>query len=332
MVTELNCDFLYQQKHKALYAVSTPRLLSMQAITVMVLFWMGHSSVMRMHTAMHSPSMEQPAGWATLHKTTTVQSATVTISGSEITGSALTATTTETQAAGTAADSISSQQAASQATAVATAAAANSSSRLTSSLAHMLGDLQHSLHAMLTAHAGWKPGDKITRAQLAAAAAASVPDDGRDIELHAHKVAEVVGGAKVAQQLQRLAQGGVAALLDDGQDELTSAEAFAVSPAELQTAPQATNAIGSLTTAVEQQHQSKPVVRPCLHGCMSPTFDSSCCTDSSQYLAFNMLPCPVCCYFAFRACMVPVAVGSHSLLLVTWPPALRGPLPLVQHK
>lgn len=203
--------------------------LPLQTTTIIILFWVGHSSMMRMHTAMYAPSMEQPAGWATLHKTTTVQSATVTISGSEITGSALTATTTETQAAGTASNTAKSQQAASQATATAGAAeASNTGSSFTSNLSHMLGDLQHSLHAMLTAHAGWKPGDKITRAQLAAAAAASMPDAGRDIELHAQKVAEVVGGARVAHQLQKLAQGGVAAVADGGQDEPTSAEAFAV--------------------------------------------------------------------------------------------------------
>jgi hypothetical protein len=94
----------------------------------------------------------------------------------------------------------------------------------------MLGDLQHSLHAMLAAHAGWKPGSKITRAQLAAAAAASVPEEGRDIELNAHKVAQVVGGAKVKQQLQQqLAQQGLA-VVDPAAAEMPSAESFAVSP------------------------------------------------------------------------------------------------------
>eukprot|EP00775_Hariotina_reticulata_P009233 gene9233-9398_t len=53
----------------------------------------------------------------------------------------------------------------------------------------MLGDLQQGMHALLTS--GWKPGSKLTRAQLAAAAAASMQDEGRDIELHPSKVADV---------------------------------------------------------------------------------------------------------------------------------------------
>lgn len=92
----------------------------------------------------------------------------------------------------------------------------------------MLGDLQQGLHAMLAAHTGWKPGSKVTRAQLAAAAAAAVPEEGRDIELSAHRVAQVVGGAKVKQQLQQqLAQQGLAVL--DPAAAMPSAEAFAVS-------------------------------------------------------------------------------------------------------
>lgn len=177
--------------------------------------------------------MEQPAGWATLHKTTTVQSATVTITGSEITGSALTATTTELRATGTVAETTGPEQAASHAAATADAVAATqNNSSFSGSLTHMLGDLQHSLHTLLTVHAGWKPGSKITRAQLAAVAAASMPNEDRDIELHSHKVAQVVGKAKAAQQLQRLAQGGApatASAADGAQDEPTSAEAFAVS-------------------------------------------------------------------------------------------------------
>jgi hypothetical protein len=181
---------------------------------VLLIFLAGHNSIVRMHGAMQSPVLEQAAGWALLHKTTTVQSATVTISGSAITGSALTATTTET-----------STTAAAQAAA---AAAAAQPAGMKSSLAHMLGDLQHSLHALLASHAGWKPGSKITRAQLAAAAAASVPEEGRDIELNAHRVAQVVGGAKVKQQLQQqLAQQGWAGL--DPSAEMPSAESFAVS-------------------------------------------------------------------------------------------------------
>ncbi|WIA08825.1 hypothetical protein OEZ85_008247 [Tetradesmus obliquus] len=70
------------------------------------------------------------------------------------------------------------------------------------------------------------PGSKVTRAQLAAAAAAAVPEEGRDIELSAHRVAQVVGGAKVKQQLQQqLAQQGLAVL--DPAAAMPSAEAFA---------------------------------------------------------------------------------------------------------
>lgn len=180
--------------------------------------------MMRIHTSLHSPILEQAAGWAALHRTTTVQSATVSISGSHITGSALTATTTELQTTG---QGSAGQQAAAQAASavVAAAAATNSSHRTSHSLASMLGDLQHSLYTMLALHSA---GGKISRAQLAAAAAASMPDEGRDIELHPHKVAQVVDRARVVQQLQRLANGEAGADVPGESDVRSSAEQTAV--------------------------------------------------------------------------------------------------------
>lgn len=196
-----------------------------QAFFVLIVFCAGHNSMVRMHGAMQSPTLERPAGWATLHRTTTVQSATVTIKGSEITGSALTATATETSNTGATAAAGHSSGSSRQHAAVAGAAAAPVGMK--SNLAHMLGDLQRSLQVLLAAHAGWKPGDNISRAQLAAAAAASMPDEDRDIELSSGKVAQVVGSAKVHQQLQLLQEQGWAAVVDPAA-EVTSAEVYAV--------------------------------------------------------------------------------------------------------
>lgn len=202
---------------------------------VLLLFLNGHKNIVRMHGSMQSPVTDMPAGWATVHRTTTVQSATLTVTQAAITGSALTATTTTTAVAGAGA--------AADGRGDAVPAAAGSGTHATSSgggggISHLLGDLQHSVHAILAA-GGWKPGAQLTRAQLAAAAAAAMPDGDRDIELHPHKVAAVVGRAKAAQQLAALAQqhglpaAGVAAAAGAaaGGDAQTSAETYAVSAA-----------------------------------------------------------------------------------------------------
>jgi hypothetical protein len=228
-----------------------PRLCVLQAVFVAVLFWAGHTSMQRMHGAMQSPYVEQaPPGWALTHKTTTLQSATVTISKGEtaITGSALTATTTTTTG-GAAADahtleSTNQQAAAAAAAAGAAAAVVNvgvsgihgmGNEHQKVSFGNMLGDLQQGLHALMIP--GWRPGSKLTRAQLAAAAAASMQDEGRDIELHPNKVAAVVNRATLAQQqLQALTQqplssstGGAATAPTTQTAEEHSAEAYAVS-------------------------------------------------------------------------------------------------------
>lgn len=231
--------------------VAVSWLCLLQAIIVAVLFWVGHTSMQRMQRAMQSPLLEQPPpGWALTHKTTTLQSATVTISKGEtaITGSALTATTTTTTgAAAEQSNSLHStnQQAAAAAAAAGVAAAAVNAAGVSglpditndhqkASFGSILGDLQQGMHALLTS--GWKPGSKLTRAQLAAAAAASMQDEGRDIELHPSKVADVVNRAKAQQQLQALTKqplsntaGAAVAAEATNTAQEHSAEAYAVS-------------------------------------------------------------------------------------------------------